>query len=198
MAQDRDRFLNYLASHNIMHDIRIRYDYSNVLNGMSIEVIPQSTNLFAAAATINSSLTTLRFLDYALSTCPYLHRYWPGKKYPPAKIKKDEEVRLYKQEEEDDDEYEEIEKYFGNSSTAPLVVNAGLANLQGAHVLTTVDKAKERGWTGKGIKVGILDTGVDYTHPSLGGCFEVRISEKRKSFFYLSALYTSLIKCNTC
>jgi subtilisin family serine protease len=25
--------------------------------------------------------------------------------------------------------------------------------------------------TGKGIKVGIIDTGVDYMHPALGGCF---------------------------
>lgn len=25
--------------------------------------------------------------------------------------------------------------------------------------------------TGQGIKVGIIDTGVDYTHPGLGGCY---------------------------
>lgn len=25
--------------------------------------------------------------------------------------------------------------------------------------------------TGKGIKVGVIDTGVDYMHPALGGCF---------------------------
>lgn len=25
--------------------------------------------------------------------------------------------------------------------------------------------------TGNNIKVGIIDTGVDYTHPALGGCF---------------------------
>lgn len=24
---------------------------------------------------------------------------------------------------------------------------------------------------GQGINIGIIDTGVDYTHPSLGGCF---------------------------
>ncbi len=30
---------------------------------------------------------------------------------------------------------------------------------------------KELGYTGKGIKVGIMDTGVDYDHPDLGGCF---------------------------
>jgi subtilisin family serine protease len=26
-------------------------------------------------------------------------------------------------------------------------------------------------FTGKGIKVAVIDTGVDYTHPALGGCF---------------------------
>ncbi|PKS12304.1 hypothetical protein jhhlp_001604 [Lomentospora prolificans] len=39
------------------------------------------------------------------------------------------------------------------------------------HVMTQVDKLKEAGITGKGIKIGIVDTGVDYKHPALGGCF---------------------------
>ncbi|KAI9308688.1 peptidase S8/S53 domain-containing protein [Cunninghamella echinulata] len=30
---------------------------------------------------------------------------------------------------------------------------------------------KELNLTGKGIKVGVIDTGVDYKHPALGGCF---------------------------
>ncbi|KAF4820075.1 Minor extracellular protease vpr [Colletotrichum siamense] len=39
------------------------------------------------------------------------------------------------------------------------------------HVMTQVDKLREAGFTGKGIKVGIVDTGVDYRHPALGGGF---------------------------
>ncbi|KAI7850465.1 hypothetical protein BDC45DRAFT_401103, partial [Circinella umbellata] len=47
-----------------------------------------------------------------------------------------------------------------------------LPNLHVAHSMTTVDRVRvENGLTGKGIKVGILDTGIDYTHPALGGCF---------------------------
>ncbi|KAH7096447.1 subtilisin-like protease [Auriculariales sp. MPI-PUGE-AT-0066] len=39
------------------------------------------------------------------------------------------------------------------------------------HVMTGVDKLHAKGIKGKGIKVGIIDTGVDYHHPSLGGGF---------------------------
>lgn len=42
---------------------------------------------------------------------------------------------------------------------------------QSTHVMTGVDKAHAQGFTGKGIKIGVLDTGIDYTHPSLGGGF---------------------------
>ncbi|KAF5007239.1 hypothetical protein FDECE_6433 [Fusarium decemcellulare] len=39
------------------------------------------------------------------------------------------------------------------------------------HVMTQVDKLKAEGVTGKGIKVALVDSGVDYKHPALGGCF---------------------------
>ncbi|KAK1978215.1 subtilase [Colletotrichum cereale] len=39
------------------------------------------------------------------------------------------------------------------------------------HWMTGVDKLHEQGVLGKGVKVGVVDTGTDYTHPALGGCF---------------------------
>ncbi|WYZ37882.1 hypothetical protein EsH8_II_001388 [Colletotrichum jinshuiense] len=39
------------------------------------------------------------------------------------------------------------------------------------HWMTGVDKLHEQGILGKGVKVGIVDTGTEYTHPALGGCF---------------------------
>ncbi|EJD49641.1 subtilisin-like protease [Auricularia subglabra TFB-10046 SS5] len=44
-------------------------------------------------------------------------------------------------------------------------------NTVSTHVATGVDKLHNEGLFGSGIKVGIIDTGVDYEHPSLGGGF---------------------------
>ncbi|KAK1226082.1 hypothetical protein PQX77_010949 [Marasmius sp. AFHP31] len=46
-----------------------------------------------------------------------------------------------------------------------------LSNPQSTHVITGVDKVHAEGITGKGIKIGIIDSGIDYTHPALGGGF---------------------------
>lgn len=37
--------------------------------------------------------------------------------------------------------------------------------------MTGIDKLHAAGYTGKGKRIAVIDTGVDYTHPSLGGCF---------------------------
>ncbi|XDG02668.1 hypothetical protein ABKA04_002283 [Annulohypoxylon sp. FPYF3050] len=39
------------------------------------------------------------------------------------------------------------------------------------HVMTQVDRLHAEGYTGKGLRIGLVDTGVDYKHPALGGCF---------------------------
>ncbi|KAG6095501.1 hypothetical protein E4U30_002411 [Claviceps sp. LM220 group G6] len=39
------------------------------------------------------------------------------------------------------------------------------------HVMTQVDKLRAKGITGQGIKVAVVDTGIDYLHPDLGGCY---------------------------
>ncbi|RKP10395.1 peptidase S8/S53 domain-containing protein [Thamnocephalis sphaerospora] len=43
--------------------------------------------------------------------------------------------------------------------------------LQVAHNATGVDKAHQRGLNGNSVRVGIIDSGIDYRHPALGGCF---------------------------
>ncbi|KAF3074697.1 Minor extracellular protease vpr [Trichoderma lentiforme] len=39
------------------------------------------------------------------------------------------------------------------------------------HQMVQIDKLRAKGFTGKGVKVAVIDTGIDYTHPALGGCF---------------------------
>ncbi|KAL1897336.1 hypothetical protein Sste5346_004072 [Sporothrix stenoceras] len=39
------------------------------------------------------------------------------------------------------------------------------------HIMTQVDQLRAKGITGKGVRVAVVDTGVDYLHPALGGCF---------------------------
>ncbi|KAK3940223.1 subtilisin-like protein [Diplogelasinospora grovesii] len=39
------------------------------------------------------------------------------------------------------------------------------------HLMTQVNKLRDAGITGAGIKIAIIDTGTDYLHPALGGCF---------------------------
>ncbi|KAM0452776.1 hypothetical protein ACHAO4_005195 [Trichoderma viride] len=39
------------------------------------------------------------------------------------------------------------------------------------HKMVQIDKLQAKGFTGKGVKLAVIDTGIDYTHPALGGCF---------------------------
>ncbi|KAJ7282918.1 subtilisin-like protease [Mycena rebaudengoi] len=57
------------------------------------------------------------------------------------------------------------------SVKAVSVGDKGLPDAQSTHVQTGVDKLHAKGIFGKGIKIAILDTGIDYTHPFLGKGF---------------------------
>ncbi|KAJ7772696.1 subtilisin-like protease [Mycena maculata] len=48
---------------------------------------------------------------------------------------------------------------------------SGLPDTYSTHVMTGVDKVHAQGNFGAGIKIGIIDTGIDYTHPLLGQGF---------------------------
>ncbi|KAI9047550.1 hypothetical protein LZ554_008266 [Drepanopeziza brunnea f. sp. 'monogermtubi'] len=39
------------------------------------------------------------------------------------------------------------------------------------HIMSQVDRLHNEGIYGTGLKIAVIDTGVDYTHPALGGCF---------------------------
>lgn len=52
-----------------------------------------------------------------------------------------------------------------------LIQIRGDLDIQSTHKMAEVDRVHELGIKGKGIQIAILDTGVDYRHPSLGGGF---------------------------
>ncbi|KAI0128290.1 subtilase [Xylariales sp. AK1849] len=67
-----------------------------------------------------------------------------------------------------------VEVVWTGSSTAESVQNVRRQtdnDTFSPHVMTQVDKLRAQGIVGEGIKIGIIDTGVDYQHPALGGCF---------------------------
>lgn len=56
--------------------------------------------------------------------------------------------------------------------TYNLTATAGPdADVNSPHKMTEVDRLHALGIKGKGVKIAIMDTGVDYRHPALGGCF---------------------------
>ncbi|KAI0040635.1 subtilisin-like protease [Auriscalpium vulgare] len=52
---------------------------------------------------------------------------------------------------------------YGDSAAPP--------DSESTHKMTGVDKLHAQGYLGAGVKIGIIDTGIDYTHPALGGGF---------------------------
>ena len=57
------------------------------------------------------------------------------------------------------------------SDPPQLKTSAGAGNLGSSLQMGGVDKFHALGIKGKGVKIVIVDTGVDYRHPALGGGF---------------------------
>ncbi|KAK8863002.1 peptidase S8/S53 domain-containing protein [Apiospora arundinis] len=86
---------------------------------------------------------------------PHVKQLWP--------------VRIYRPPQ--DDVVWVADSRSSNSGSLKARDASGRDDTFSPHVMMQVDRLRAEGYTGKGIKVAVLDTGVDYTHPALGGCF---------------------------
>ncbi|KAG6010944.1 hypothetical protein E4U21_002614 [Claviceps maximensis] len=58
-----------------------------------------------------------------------------------------------------------------DNEPVPQPLYSRAADTFSPHVMTQVDKLRARNITGAGVKLALVDTGIDYTHPALGKCF---------------------------
>ncbi|KAI1141381.1 subtilisin-like protein [Hypoxylon sp. FL0543] len=139
------------------HDVTSFY---KDLGASNLEVEPRldlSHSLFKGCSFRLKNVST----DYAdvaakkISDLPKVRNVWPVRKrrLPNSKVLQTSDGKAYGLT------LEKREGEFENKTFAP-------------HVMTQVDKLRAEGVTGAGIRIGVIDTGVDYNHPALGnGCF---------------------------
>ncbi|KAH7304312.1 peptidase S8/S53 domain-containing protein [Stachybotrys elegans] len=109
---------------------------------------------------IQLSNTTYTGEDYAgqLASLDAVKNIWPVKKISqPASVGKKEG-----QEERPSSKRDQLHATRQESNeTLPYA----------PHVMTGIDRLHAEGITGDGVTIAIIDAGIDYTHPALGGCF---------------------------
>ncbi|KAJ1927860.1 hypothetical protein IWQ60_002551, partial [Tieghemiomyces parasiticus] len=77
-----------------------------------------------------------------------------------------------------------------NDSPIPLGTKALPPRPFLAHEYTGINKVRNStSWTGAGVKVGILDTGLDYTHPAFGNCFNTTNCRVRYGYDFVGDAY---------
>ncbi|OTB08539.1 hypothetical protein M426DRAFT_52137 [Hypoxylon sp. CI-4A] len=109
--------------------------------------------LFKGASIQFHDLTTAEQEAANLNSLPSVKQVWPNRVYS---LPKDEVVWTGRSGGEN--YIKNVKRQLGNDTFTP-------------HVMTQVDKLRAEGFQGEGVKIGIIDSGVDYTHPALGGCF---------------------------
>lgn len=116
-----------------------------------------SYDLFKGVSFRLNDLSSEEELAKQIAAMPEIKQMWPVREYP---IPNDEVV------------------WTANSETAAPESSNYLGKRQSSdnttfspHVMTQVDRLRANGVRGAGIRVAVIDTGIDYDHPALGGCF---------------------------
>ncbi|KAI9495421.1 peptidase S8/S53 domain-containing protein [Zychaea mexicana] len=131
----------------VAHD----YDTESIFRGISVE-LKQNNNLHAAAngnATSNTLLPSEHQVIHHVIEKQHVKRVFPVVEIQRPTI-----------------------QHYSQIDPEDLFISSDVVGLPFSHNMTQVDRVHtELGFYGDGITVGIIDTGVDYYHPALGGGF---------------------------
>ncbi|KAI1333482.1 peptidase S8/S53 domain-containing protein [Xylariaceae sp. FL0016] len=111
--------------------------------------------LFKGASVQFNDIKTAETEAAALHTLVSVKQVWPNRVYY---LPEDEVV--WTGSSADESYAQKVRRQAGNTT-----------DIYSPHVMTQVDKLRANGIIGTGVKIGIVDSGVDYNHPALGGCF---------------------------
>ena len=114
-----------------------------------------SFNLFQGASFTIKNLPNERNHAVKISALPAVKQMWPVRIYPIPDIQRVNTVKNVNGP---------IEVLSNNETRRKQ-------DTFSPHRMTQIDRLHAAGYKGKGVRIGIIDTGVDYKHPALGGCF---------------------------
>ncbi|KAF2652507.1 serine endopeptidase [Lophiostoma macrostomum CBS 122681] len=112
-------------------------------------------SLFKGTSFQLNNLTTAETTAEQIANLSMVKRMWPVRVYS---VPKDEVVWKGSDKNIADAALRRRRAPNGNDTFSP-------------HVMTQVNQLRAEGVTGEGIRIAVIDTGVDYDHPALGGCF---------------------------
>lgn len=99
-----------------------------------------------------------------ISVMPSVKRIWPMHLYPaPTGQGRRQRAR--------DTPFPNVGDFGHASGHGEATSTAARNHSYSPHLMIQVDRLHAAGYTGKGVRIAIVDTGVDYKHPALGGCF---------------------------
>lgn len=139
------------------------HDHTSFYGSLSadgVDVSPRmnmSFKLFNGSSFSITNLTEHTTIASKISIMPSVKRIWPMRLYSAPKLQRSS-TGPFLHPKGPGPVFKHDNATVGNHSYSP-------------HVMTQVDRLHAAGYTGEGARIAIIDTGVDYYHPALGGCF---------------------------